>query len=44
LSAHDLEAVYEGFEAHEERVIGAGRHEELHAMLDVFDKRYLSTN
>jgi hemerythrin-like domain-containing protein len=44
LSAQDLEAVYEGFEAHEERVIGAGRHEELHAMLDVFDKRYLSTN
>lgn len=33
--------IYERFEEHEEKVIGAGRHEELHAMLDRFEKKYL---
>jgi hemerythrin-like domain-containing protein len=35
------ESIYERFEDHEEKVIGAGRHEELHAMLDRFEKKYL---
>jgi hemerythrin-like domain-containing protein len=42
LGAASLDAIYESFEEHEEKVIGKGRHEELHAMLDVFDKKYLS--
>lgn len=41
LSQDKLEAIYERFEEHEEKVIGAGRHEELHAMLDGFEKKYL---
>jgi hemerythrin-like domain-containing protein len=36
--------IYEAFEEHEERVIGAGRHEELHAMLDQFDEKYLKAH
>lgn len=36
-----LAAVYGRFEEHEEKVIGQGRHEELHAMLDGFEKKYL---
>lgn len=35
------DAIYERFEAHEEKVIGAGRHEELHAMLAAFERKYL---
>ena len=35
------ETIYERFEDHEEKVIGAGRHEELHAMLNRFEKKYL---
>lgn len=33
LDAGELAALYERFEAHEAQVIGAGRHEELHALL-----------
>lgn len=42
LSSEILEGLYTGFEEHEERVMGHGRHEELHAMLAEFEKRYLS--
>jgi hemerythrin-like domain-containing protein len=41
LSAETLERLYGLFEDHEERVIGHGRHEELHAMLGEFEKRYM---
>jgi hemerythrin-like domain-containing protein len=41
LSGDELDAIYERFEEHEEKVIGAGRHEELHARLDAFEKQYL---
>jgi len=41
LSPAVLAEVYEGFERHEATVIGQGRHEELHAMLDVFEAKYL---
>ena len=41
LGGEELEAIYGRFEEHEEKVIGAGRHEELHAMLDGFEKKYL---
>lgn len=41
LSAQTLEGLYDLFEDHEERVIGHGRHEELHAMLGEFEKRYM---
>lgn len=34
-------AIDERFEEHEEKVIGAGRHKELHARLDAFEKKYL---
>jgi hemerythrin-like domain-containing protein len=37
----DRDGIFERFEEHEEKVIGAGRHEELHAMLDGFEKKYL---
>lgn len=42
LSPEILEGLSTRFEDHEERVIGHGRHEELHAMLAEFEKRYLS--
>jgi hemerythrin-like domain-containing protein len=35
-----LEKLYEGFEEHEEKVIGHGRHEELHAMLKSLQEKY----
>ena len=41
LTPQTLEGIYDLFEDHEERVIGHGRHEELHAMLGEFEKRYL---
>ncbi|HWP68642.1 MAG TPA: hemerythrin domain-containing protein [Rectinemataceae bacterium] len=41
LSDSELDLIYEKFEAHEEHVIGSGRHEELHAMLDAFEAKYL---
>jgi len=43
LSPETLDALYARFEDHEERVIGHGRHEELHAMLADFEKRYAAT-
>lgn len=43
LSAESLESLYPRFEDHEERVIGHGRHEELHAMLAEFEKRYAAS-
>ncbi len=42
LGADELARVYRAFEEHEEKVIGAGRHEELHAMLDDFDRKYIA--
>ena len=35
-----LEQMYFSFEQHEEKVIGHGRHEELHAMLDTLKAKY----
>ena len=40
LTEPQLEKLYEGFEAHEEKVIGRGRHEELHAMLKSLQEKY----
>lgn len=42
LSATTLATLYDKFEAHERDVIGPGRHQELHAMLDRFETKYLS--
>ncbi len=41
LSGDKLEEIYEAFEQHEEKVIGQGRHEELHEMLKELKKRYV---
>jgi hypothetical protein len=35
-----LEKLYEEFEEHEEKVIGQGRHAELHAMLKSLQEKY----
>jgi hemerythrin-like domain-containing protein len=40
LAAGELERIYQAFEAHEETVIGAGRHEELHALLHRLEEKY----
>jgi len=40
LTETQLEKLYEGFEEHEEKVIGQGRHEELHAMLNSLQVKY----
>jgi hemerythrin-like domain-containing protein len=40
LTGAQLDALYEGFEKHEEEVIGQGRHEELHAMLEGLQDKY----
>jgi len=40
LTETQLEQLYEGFEEHEEKVIGQGRHEELHAMLKSLQEKY----
>lgn len=40
LTEPQLEQLYEGFEEHEEKVIGQGRHEELHAMLKSLQEKY----
>ncbi len=40
LSAEKLDELFEAFEAHEENVIGAGRHEELHGMLQDLRHKY----
>lgn len=42
LGAATLAGLYDKFEAHERDVIGPGRHEELHAMLDRFEAKYLN--
>ena len=40
LTEPQLEKLYEGFEEHEEKVIGQGRHAELHAMLKSLQEKY----
>jgi hemerythrin-like domain-containing protein len=40
LTETQLDELYEGFEEHEEKVIGHGRHEELHAMLNSLNAKY----
>jgi len=40
LTETQLEQLYEGFEEHEEKVIGQERHEELHAMLKSLQEKY----
>jgi hypothetical protein len=40
LTGSQLDTLYEGFEEHEEKVIGHGRHEELHAMLKNLQEKY----
>ncbi len=39
-SAQKLDDLYKGFVEHEEKVIGHGRHEELHAVLETLKSRY----
>jgi hemerythrin-like domain-containing protein len=41
LSASEQNDLLRRFEEHETKVIGAGRHEELHAMIEKFTKKYL---
>ena len=41
LDAARLESLFESFEEHEEKVIGHGRHEELHGMLKELRSKYL---
>jgi hemerythrin-like domain-containing protein len=41
LDAARLESLYKSFEEHEEKVIGHGRHEELHGMLRELKSKYL---
>lgn len=40
ISPEQLESIFHAFEEHEEKVIGSGRHEELHAMLEDLKARY----
>ena len=40
LTDGQLDQIYDAFEKHEEKVIGEGRHEELHAMLKKLRKKY----
>ena len=40
LSAGQMDGIYEAFEQHEEKVIGQGRHEELHAVLNGLKQKY----
>jgi len=40
LTEIQLEKLYKGFEEHEEKVIGQGRHEELHALLKSLQEKY----
>lgn len=42
LSASEQLELYENFENHEEKVIGEGRHEELHALLEKLATKYLN--
>lgn len=40
LSKSELERLYGAFEEHEETVIGQGRHEQLHGMLEALERKY----
>ncbi len=40
LSAQQLDELFEQFEGHEDNVIGAGRHEELHGLLKGLREKY----
>jgi hemerythrin-like domain-containing protein len=40
LTAAQLDVIFDRFEAHEEKVIGHGRHEELHEMLKDLKRKY----
>ena len=40
LTEAQLDELYKGFEEHEEKVIGQGRHEELHAVLKSLQEKY----
>ena len=42
MSASEQKELFENFENHEEKIIGEGRHEELHALLDKFRTKYLN--
>ncbi len=42
IKADALDQIYAAFEAHEEKVIGHGRHEELHGMLKELKEKYIS--
>lgn len=43
LSASEQKDLYDKFENHEEQVIGKGRHEELHTLLEKLAKKYLDS-
>lgn len=40
-AASEQKELFENFENQEEKVIGEGRHEELHALLEKFRDKYL---
>ena len=40
LSTEQLDEIFEAFEKHEEQIIGHGRHDELHKMLESYRDRY----
>ncbi len=42
LSEPQMAEIFKGFEQHEEKVIGAGRHEELHALLKKLKQKYMA--
>lgn len=42
MSASEQKELMNNFEMHEEKVIGEGRHEELHSLLENFEKKYLN--
>jgi hemerythrin-like domain-containing protein len=41
LSSAQLDTLYQSFEEHEEKVIGVGRHEQLHALLEALAAKYV---
>jgi len=42
ISTEQLDSIYQAFSEHEEKVIGHGRHEELHSILDNLKLKYAS--
>jgi hemerythrin-like domain-containing protein len=40
LPAEQLDSIYDAFEQHEEQIIGHGRHDELHQMLNSLRRKY----